>query len=503
MLRTAREHLERLVRQPVSELRGWQRSLRYFIDLVRHCAKRLSEDRAEEMAAALTYRTIFSLIPLVVLGLVVFRMFGGIDEVVQNQVQPRLYEFFGVPDITYGDEEEPVAEPLAAAGSGEEAAEAEARKPGEAPGAGDQRHVRASIQKALTELASKVAKVDFTSIGFIGAILFIYAGMALAVSVEYDFNIICESPRGRPWHLRIAIYWSVITLGTGLLAASLYFAGEAVRRVGGLSDFSLLQPLLSRAVAFAASWVLLFLMYVAMPNTKVHWRVAMVGSFVAAVMWETGKALFQVYVRQAVPYSALYGSLGLVPVFLFWIYTSWWIVLFGLELAYTLQVMPGRVPTRPDEKLAPPLPADSDWLIPFLAEVGRFFVQGQTVGRQQLAERLGLPSRIVNEFAVQLEKHGIIHAMESGSSDVTYSLAIPPNRIRVADILALGRQLSRSASSGGAEKAALTDWEFVDRLFQAQCTAASGTTLEDLIEQLERKHHHVTAPENPRTEKAT
>ena len=38
-------------------------------------------DRAGEMAAALTYRTIFSLIPLMVTVLLVFQAFRGLDEV--------------------------------------------------------------------------------------------------------------------------------------------------------------------------------------------------------------------------------------------------------------------------------------------------------------------------------------------------------------------------------------------------------------------------------------
>ena len=53
------------------------------------------------MAAELTYRTIFSLIPVVVLGLVMFRVVGGLTEV-QSTVEYQLYSFFGVPEITAG-----------------------------------------------------------------------------------------------------------------------------------------------------------------------------------------------------------------------------------------------------------------------------------------------------------------------------------------------------------------------------------------------------------------
>ena len=73
-------------------------------------------------------------------------------------------------------------------------------------------------------------------------------------------------------------------------------------------------------------------------------RAAVVGSLVGALLWEAAKLGFQIYVVTAVPYSAIYGSLGLIPLFLFWIYVTWLIVLFGLILTYTLQTLGGRRP---------------------------------------------------------------------------------------------------------------------------------------------------------------
>ena len=58
--------LKRVINSPVGELTRAQRALRFWIDLAWHCARALRHDRAGEMAAALTYRTIFSLIPLLV-----------------------------------------------------------------------------------------------------------------------------------------------------------------------------------------------------------------------------------------------------------------------------------------------------------------------------------------------------------------------------------------------------------------------------------------------------
>ena len=58
-----------------------------------------------------------------------------------------------------------------------------------------------------------------------------------------------------------------------------------------------------------------------------------IGSFVSAVLWVVAKWGFGFYVSMFMPYSQLYGSLALIPLFLFWLYMIWWIVLFGLEVA--------------------------------------------------------------------------------------------------------------------------------------------------------------------------
>ena len=87
-----------VVAAPDDELTRIQKRLRYAFELVSHCRGELIRVRAEGMAAELTYRTIFSLIPVVVLALIMFRIVGGVEEV-QARVENQLYSFFGVPDI--------------------------------------------------------------------------------------------------------------------------------------------------------------------------------------------------------------------------------------------------------------------------------------------------------------------------------------------------------------------------------------------------------------------
>ena len=110
----------------------------------------------------------------------------------------------------------------------------------------------------------------------------------------------------------------------------------------GVPVLGFLLGALARFQSLLASFVLLLLVYKLLPNTHVRLRPAIWGALVAAALWSLSRWGFGLYVSKALPYMKIYGALGLIPLFLFWLYLTWLIVLFGMELAFTLQAMKGR-----------------------------------------------------------------------------------------------------------------------------------------------------------------
>ncbi|HEX7008920.1 MAG TPA: YhjD/YihY/BrkB family envelope integrity protein [Phycisphaeraceae bacterium] len=472
--------LRRLMDQSTDELTQLQRWVRYFVELTHYCWRQLLEDRAEEMAAALTYRTIFGLIPLLVLGLVMFRAFGGFQEV-QEKIQPALFRLFGVPEVTYVEQGAPQEEtPPPEAQPPPPEAQSSDMPQGNAALQQSQAdaRVRANIRQTLVDLSDKVSRINFTSIGVAGVLLFIYAALALAIAVEQDFNIIVKSPRGRPWHLRIPIYWSMITLGIGLLALSLYLSSQIVNWARQFEVFGPVIGVLGAAMAFLSSWTLLFLIYLLIPNAAVKPRPALIGSFVAAALWELGKLGFQVYVRRALPYSALYGSLGLIPLFLFWIYISWLVTLFGLELTYALQTVRSRRQLEETTRQEAQEVADARWLIPLMAVVTQRFAQGQASSVSELSRQTALPLRIVHQLSQCLQGEGLLHSLESASDgEPRYTLAMPPEQIPLRRLIEVGQTLAAGKHATGRMPAQ----DVLDRLDAAVHQAASELTLAHLM----------------------
>lgn len=470
--------------------------------LAAHCWRQLQRHRAEGMAAELTYRTIFALVPLFVLGLVLFRVVGGLEDV-QRGVEEQLFSYFGVPEAPPLINEEPAApvgdsavitakmqdlasdtapagDDDAATSNGgskldEDAMTAEQRRQQQEI---ERREFQAGIRTRLRDVIDKVASLDFASLGVVGLLLFVYAAIGLVQSVEYIFNIIYDSPGHRPLHLQLAIHWSIITLGSGMLAMSLYLSSRVLDYAGlaGLGPINRLW--LSHGLALMASWVMLCLLYWLMPNTRVSLRAAAIGALVAAVLWEVAKWGFQVYVVQFVPYSKLYGSLGLIPLFLFWVYVTWWIILFGLIWAYTLQTWPGGMQASAEaaaEEMS--VHEDPQWILPVLVEIGRAFDHGGSASAQQIAQRLGMSARVAARHCQQLQEAGWVHRL-AGSVDEQpfYSLAKPAAQIPLTAVMALVEPLPDVA-----RRSSDPPWRYLVQLRQQQLAIAEGKTLADCL----------------------
>jgi membrane protein len=435
-------YVEWLIGHPVAELNRAQRFLRFAVDLVRHCSRELRENDAGQMAAALTYRTIFGLVPLLMVSMLAFRLFGDMDAAAR-QLQSAAYAFFNYQV----DPDRPEAMAF-----------------------------KTALDERLFDVMKTVGGLSFEAIGAVGALLLIWAALGLLISFEDATNRIYRAPRGRGWLTRVGVYWTVLTLGPILLLVVLYAAQYWLGRAEALPVVGPLFALLAGFGSLAGSFLALTLLYKLLPNTLVRFRPALAGALVAAALWEASKWAFGLYVSRALPYLKLYGAIGLIPLFLFWLYLNWLIVLFGLEIAFTLQAMKGRVFERKDPRGAL-ASADPQWLLPVVAAIARGFAGGQPVGRQALAEELDLRLEAVAELVARLEGEGLVHQVaRRATEDVGLTLALPPDRIPLARIAELSSRFSL-----GTRPREGAGWDALAAIHANARAAAGDRTLADLL----------------------
>lgn len=435
-------YVDSLSRRPVAELNRAQRGLRFLVGLTRHAGRELRAIDAGEMAAALTYRTIFGLVPLVMVSMLGFRLFVNMEEAAR-ELREAAYAFF--------DYQVEMSRPEAAS-------------------------FKAALDEKVIDVVRTVSELNFETIGTVGALLLIWAALSLLVSLENAANRIYRAPRGRSWLTRIGVYWTVLTLGPLLLVLVVYAAKYWLSQAGALPVVGPLFALLGQFGSLAGSFVALTLLYKLLPNTHVRWRAAVAGAVLAAMSSEATKWAFGLYVSRALPYMKLYGAIGLIPLFLFWLYLNWLIALFGLQVAYTLQSLRGRALSRGDARGACEA-ADPQWLVPLVVAVARSSRQGQPVSRQALAEELDLRLEAVGELLARLEREAlVVQVRRGGSEDVGVMLGLPPERIPLARLLELAAccSLGSHPRTGGG-------WDLLRELQAAEREAAGSRTVADVL----------------------
>ncbi len=238
-------------------------------------------------AAALTFTTLLSLVPLMTVSLAVFYAFPAADKV-HESLQDFLFQNF-------------------------------------MPTAGE------VLQEHLDAFIAKASRLSGTSF----AVLILVA-LLLMSNIDKALNTIWEVRAKRGVVSKFLIYWAVLTLGPLLITASVLATSQLVM-LSGMAQTPWWEGLLKLAPV-TTSLLAFTLIYGVVPNVRVRFRHALIGGVVAALLFETAKHLFALYVQTFPTYEAIYGALATVPIFLLWLYLSWTVVLIGAEVAHALRL---------------------------------------------------------------------------------------------------------------------------------------------------------------------
>jgi len=173
----------------------------------------------------------------------------------------------------------------------------------------------------------------------IGIVFLVITALTTMFTVDRVFNQIWNVKRQRSTMNKVVLYWAVLSLAPVLIGLSISVStaliGETMAGVnpvlGGMFPALNLIPLTLTVLAFA-------FIYRIVPNRAVHWKDALVGGVLAAVLFEISKRAFAAYITHFPSYTALYGALAAFPIFLLWIYVSWIIVLLGASTVAALPV---------------------------------------------------------------------------------------------------------------------------------------------------------------------
>lgn len=466
-----------------------------FVAIVRRGAARAQIPR---MAAALSYRTIFGLIPMIVVSLVVLAAFAKPEDVTKSMRQ--LMKFAGLSEIVVEDKGKAPLDPMetfrqSARNQGEVSTPEEQQQ--EAAISDDQSFASAAGTKEAAKLdqwieglVERVRSIRLDALGAVGLVMLLYAAISMMVEIEKAFNHIFLAPSGRSWTRRVPLYWTMLTLGSICMAGT-FSLQEVVRsfvdsRIGSEGVFGSVAALIGvYGLTTLVSTLLLIVMYTTIPNTRVKLSSAAVGAVIAAVAWEAAKWGFAAYVHFSAGTARLYGLIALLPLFLLWVYLTWMIVLTGLQIANSLQTYGivrergfsssllaslGLLEERVQERVTGVV--DPAAILPVMLAVAEGFEQGRPIDHAAAAKATGLDERVVSEMLERLAGAGLVHRVRD-AGDNAYTLAKSPRAITAADVLRVGGDLVAVARTGSSK--------VMHEIAQARIDTFGNRTLSDLL----------------------
>lgn len=288
-----------------------------------------------------------------------------------------------------------------------------------------------------------VQSTNVKTLGYVGLGVLLFTALSLLSTIETAFNDIWGVAKGRSLWRKFTDFFSVTLICPLLLligfSLTVSLQSEAVvQKILSVTAFNYLYIGLLKALPYAMMSLALTFLYSFMPNTRVNLLCALAGGVIAGTMWQTAQWAYVNWQVGVTKYNAIYGGFAQFPIFLFWLYISWVIVLLGAEVCFSLQnmktfeseVRAGHVNFEGRIKTA----------ILFLLLLTDALKRGvRPPSNEQAAQLMGVPVKAVNDVSDVLAAQSMAVRLDDEHGP-TYALGRDPDRVKVSDLIrALGR----------------------------------------------------------------
>ena len=355
----------------------------------------ITKNRTAIRATALAYTTLLSIVPVIAVMMAFTKAFGGFAKI-ETLLEPIILD-----NLTEG--------------SGE------------------------IVRKYLINFSHNL---NAGTLGLVGIIFLVLTVIGLLSTIEAAFNDIWGIRTQRPVLRRLMAYWTLVTIGPLCVAISIGMTASLQSTL--MQHYFLVGEYAGyvfKGLPYVVTWILFTMLYSFMPNTHVRLRSAFLGGILAGTLWEFAKYGYAVYAAKAVSYSAIYGSLGALPIFLIWLYLTWVIVLLGAEISFAHQ----NLKTYREERRTSQISQEFKEflalnLVAFICS--QFSMKKGAVTTEQITDEFKIPVRLINEVLFNLCTTGIILAM--GDEKHYYCPGMPLEKITIKEILGTLRSIGEA-----------------------------------------------------------
>lgn len=350
----------------------------YLLKTVRVLAlsvKGFNEDKCFTRASALTYYILLSIVPILALAFAIAKGFG-----LEQDLQKQILE----ENVRYQD-----------------------------------------VLTQVFDYANRL--LDNTKgalIGGVGVVLLLWSVISLLNNIENTFNDIWNIRSGRSWFRKITDYLAIMLISpiclilSGSITVMIQTHTSSSQMI--LSEASVVLVHLLSFVFICGMFVLL---YMIMPNTKVHFRSALFAACFSAVFFELLKWAYVAFQVGVSRFNAIYGSFAALPLFLIFVQYAWYVVLYGAEIAYSIQNVNNFELASEVKKLSVRYKRVMALLI--CSRIVKKFLAGEKpMQLEQISHELDLPNRLAKMMITDLVEVGVLSEVRVGHDK--YDIAYQP-----------------------------------------------------------------------------
>lgn len=246
---------------------------------IRDFFKDLFEDKLGHYASSLSWSTLFSIIPLLVIMLSVFTslptfstVYAEIEKLIFSNLMPT------------------------------------------------------DSQVVMEYINTFVASAD--KLGLIGIVYVLFAAFMFFKNYDYIVNDIFNTPSRTLWEAT-KTYFLLILIIPVMMGSSFYLSSFTQAYLDKTSITSMVH--LYAFLPYFIVWIVFYIAYQFSANIPIKINAALTSSFIASLIWYLSKSAFVFYVLHNKTYESIYGSISTLLFFFLWIYISWAVFLHGLK----------------------------------------------------------------------------------------------------------------------------------------------------------------------------
>ncbi len=262
-----------------------QHLIKSYYVFLRDFLSSLFQDKLSYYSASLSYYTLFSIIPLLVIILSIFTnlpIFDGVYKEIQSMLFENLMPIHSQDILT---------------------------------------HINGFVENS-------------GKLGMVGVVYVLFASLMFFKNYDYIVNDIFETQRRSFWS-SVTVYWTLVTLTPIMMVLSFYISTQ-IQVILDKNQFTAGIEVI-QVLPFFIVWSIFFLTYKISANVHVSVKAAAISSFIASLVWYIAKSGFIFYVMHNQTYMSIYGGLSILLFFFLWIYISWAIFLHGLKFCHLLE----------------------------------------------------------------------------------------------------------------------------------------------------------------------